>query len=184
MLEAIESMLAPIKTRTSLMIGRCVLMAVADAGKLQRAQVRILADDDHDDVERMQQYGYTSVPLPGAEGVVVAVGGNSDHGILIAVEDRRYRLVGLVGGEVAVYDDQGQKVHLTRTGIVIDGAGKDVTVSNAPNVRLDGNLVVAGNITADGDISDQGGAKSMKAMRTAYNQHNNGAGTTTPTPTM
>ncbi|WP_431477838.1 phage baseplate assembly protein domain-containing protein [Massilia eburnea] len=58
--------------------------------------------------------GFTSVPKPGAEGVVVFVGGNRDHGLVIAVEDRRFRLKGLASGEVAIYDDQGQKVHLTR----------------------------------------------------------------------
>ncbi len=38
------------------------------------------------------------------------------------MSDRRYRLKGLQTGEVAVYDDQGQSVTLTREGIVVDGA--------------------------------------------------------------
>jgi phage baseplate assembly protein V len=184
MLDAIQALMAPIANKVGLMVGRCVLLAVADAKKLQRAQVQLLADEVHDDVERVQQYGYTSVPLPGAEGVVVFAGGNRDHGLLIAVDDRRYRLTGLAAGEVALYDDLGKKVHFTRNGIVVDGGGKDLVIQNAPNVHMPGNLLVAGDIVADGDIADQGGVKSMKGMRQAYNTHTNGSGTTTPTPTM
>ena len=40
-----------------------------------------------------------------------------DIGLVVGVEDRRYRLVGLAGGEVAIYDDLGQKVRLKRNGI-------------------------------------------------------------------
>ncbi|SCU73563.1 Bacteriophage Mu Gp45 protein [Cupriavidus necator] len=184
MLEAIQTMMEPLKAKVGLMVGRCVLRAVSDANKLQRAQVQVLAEETHDDVERVQQYGFTSVPFSGAEGVVVFVGGNRDHGLVIAVDDRRYRLVGLAPGEVALYDDQGQKVHLTRSGIVIDGGGHDLVIQNAPNVRMTGSLFVAGSIQADGDIADQGGAKTMNGMRQAYNSHTNGSGTTTPTPAM
>jgi len=183
MLEAIQTMLEPVKNKVGLMVGRCVLRAITDTGKLQRVQVQALADETHDDVERVQQYGFTSVPFAGAEGVVVFVGGNRDHGLVIAVDDRRYRLVGLSAGEVALYDDQGQKVHLTRTGIVVDGAGKDIHFVNAPTVFIPQDLRVGRDIIADRDISDQGGTKSMKGMRTAYNGHRHvETGSTTNTP--
>ena len=152
------------------MIGRAILAAINDAGAIQTAQAQLMADEVQDDVERVQQYGFTSVPLPGAEAVIAFVGGNRDHGLIIAVDDRRYRLKGLVGGEVALYDDQGQKVHLTRGGIVVDGAGKDVTILNAPVVHVPQDLAVAGKIIAQGDIMDHGN-KSMANMRAAYNAH-------------
>ncbi len=119
MFKAIEDMTAGIRQRAALMVGRCILRAISDTSAVQLVQCQLLADEIQDDVERIQQYGFTSVPLPGAEGVVVFVGGNRDHGLLIAVEDRRYRLQGLEGGEVALYDDQDQKIHLTRTGITV-----------------------------------------------------------------
>ncbi|MFS8930942.1 phage baseplate assembly protein V [Cupriavidus taiwanensis] len=188
MLEAIQMILEPVKARVGLMVGRCVLRAVTDATKLQRVQVQVLADEVHDDVERVQSYGLTSVPHAGAEGVVVFAGGNRDHGLVIAVDDRRYRLVGLEAGEVALYDDQGLKVHLTRDGIVVDGAGKDIHFVNAPTVHIPQDLHVARDIIADRDIYDQaaGAPKSMKGMRTAHNGHrhveNNVAGGPTNTP--
>lgn len=167
MLQQFDALMADAKGRLKLMVGRCILQVFNDAGYIQTAQTSVLADEDHDDVERIQQYGYTSVPLNGAEGVVIFVGGNRDHGLVIATEDRRYRLRGLAGGEVAIYDDQGQKVHLTRGGIVIDGAGKTVTITNTPKVRMEADLDVTGEVRdrCDGD------GKSMADMRSAYNDH-------------
>jgi phage baseplate assembly protein V len=174
MIGLIEKVTKGIGDRTRLMIGRCILRAVNDGAAVQLVQAQLLADEIQDDVERIQQYGYTSVPLPGAEGVVLFVGGNRDHGLMIACDDRRYRLKGLESGEVAIYDDQGQKVHLTRAGIVIDGAGKDVTIINAPVVHVPQDLYVGRDIIAGRDVKDQGGAKAMAGMRNVYNGHNHG----------
>ena len=177
MIDALQKLTEGMRGKVQLMIGRAILSAISDSGRVQTVQAQLLAGEVQDDVERIQQYGYTSVPLPGAEGVVVFVGGNRDHGLVIATEDRRYRLVGLEGGEVAIYDDLGQKVHLTRNGIVIDGAGLPITIQNAPSATMDiplvtitGSLKVNHSIVADGDVSDQG-TKSMAAMRTSYNGH-------------
>jgi phage gp45-like len=170
MIDLINRMTEDLRGKVRLMVGRAVIAVINDSGPIQTAQAQLLADEVQDDAERIQEYGFTSVPLSGAEAVVAFVGGNRDHGLIIAVDDRRYRLKGLPGGEVAIYDDQGQKVHLTRDGIVIDGAGKDVTIQNAPTVHMGGNLAVAGNIIAQGDVSDHGN-KSMAAMRNAYNTH-------------
>ncbi|SFG29458.1 phage baseplate assembly protein V [Duganella sp. CF458] len=170
MFDSIEKMTAGVRGRAALMVGRCILKAVGDGKAVQLVQTQLLAEEVHDDVERIQEYGFTSVPKPGAEGVVVFVGGNRDHGLVIAVEDRRFRLRALESGEVALYDDQGQKVHLTRSGIVIDGAGKDVTIVNAPTVHVPQDLTVGRDIIAQRDVIDHG-AKSMDGMRQVFNAH-------------
>lgn len=64
--------------------------------------------------EYLQHYGFTSRPLAGAELVIIVEGNNI---IAVASDDRRYRLT-IADGEAALYDDQGQKVHLKRNGIV------------------------------------------------------------------
>jgi len=90
-------------------------MALVDDGKkLQQVQVELLADEVKDSVERFQQYGFTSVPLTGAETVCVFLGGGRDHGIVVAIDDRRYRLTGLENGDVALYTDEGTKIVLGR----------------------------------------------------------------------
>lgn len=175
--------------KVNLMVGRGLIVAANDDSAIQTAQVGFMADEPADDVERIQEYGFTSVPLQGAECVAVFVGGNRDHGLLVAVDDRRYRLQGLKGGEVAIYDDLGQKVHLTRSGIVVDGGGLPITIQNTPEVdmqtplvKMSGDLQVAGDVTVGGDMTAGGdvaalgevrdhGTKSMSAMRGVYNDH-------------
>ena len=105
----VRRMLAPIKNRVMLMVGRAVLTVIEDGGNLQTSQVSILAGEVKDDVERFQQYGFTAVPLPGCEAVCLFVGGNRDHGIIINADDRRYREKGLNPGEVAMYSFEGGK---------------------------------------------------------------------------
>jgi len=118
----VERLTAPLKRRVMLMIGRCVIEVVNDAAAIQLVQVTGLNGEVLDDVERFQNYGFTSVPLAGSEGVLAAAGGNRAHSFVIGVEDRRYRLTGLAGGEVAMHDDQGQKIVLYRDRVEIESA--------------------------------------------------------------
>ena len=98
------------------------------------------------------------------------------------VSDRRYRLKGLARGEVAVYDDQGQSVTLTRAGIVVNGGGKPIVFKNAPKARFEMSIESTGDIR---DRCDSGG-KSMAEMRLTYNGHthkeNGDGGGTTDAP--
>ena len=72
-----------------------------------------------DRVPHWQPYGLQAAPREGSVAVLVASGGHSDELFAILVHDRRYSIA-LADGEVAVVDDLGQKVHLTRDGIVVD----------------------------------------------------------------
>lgn len=118
-IDTVNRMLAPLSNRVRLMVARGVLRAVADSPKLQELQAELLAGELRDKLERFQNYGITSHPFPGAETVVVFPGGNRDHGLVIAVDDRRYRLTSLEPGEVALYDDQGQTIIIKRDGITV-----------------------------------------------------------------
>lgn len=99
-------------------IAAAIVSLVQDSGTRQTVQVTALAGETLDDVEYVQPYGFTSVPkAPGATGApeaVIVFLGDRSKGIVIAVDDRRYRLVGLQAGEVALYDDQGSRVHFRR----------------------------------------------------------------------
>jgi phage baseplate assembly protein V len=174
---AIREATADMRGKINLMLGRGIVTRVNDAGAIQLIRGKLMDGEDYDQMERVQQYGLTSVPLAGAELLSTFIGGNRDHAVVVAVDDRRYRLRGLKDGEMAIYDDQGQKVHLTRTGIVINGAGKPITIQNAPEidmktplVKMDGDLRVGGKVVAAGDITD-GSGKSMAADRSVYNDH-------------
>jgi phage baseplate assembly protein V len=170
----------PLRAAIRMMVARVVVLLVDDAPKLQGLQVSVLADETREGVERFQQYGFTSHPLPGAEGIAVGVSGSRDHLVVLAVDDRRYRLKSLQAGEVAIYTDEGDKIVLKRGGVIELTSATKVSIV-APLVETTGHLQVAGNIssggniTAAGDVADQGGAKTMAGMRAAYNPHTHGA---------
>lgn len=139
--------LAPLKRRVMLMVGRGIVRVINDALRWQECQVSLLAGEVRDGVERAQNYGFTAHPHPGAEAIVIFLGGNRDHGVIIAADDRRYRLKGLAAGEVALYDDLGKTIVLKRNG--------DVHVT-ASRLLLDGDLQVNGNVEVDGTIHATG----------------------------
>ena len=117
------------------MLARGTVAAVDDTTQLQSLQVELLADEVQDGVESFGAYGFTSVPNAGAEVVAVFPNGTRGHALVVAVGDRRYRLRGLKTGEVALHDDQGQRVLLGRDGIEIVSS-KDVTL-RAERVRVE-----------------------------------------------
>jgi phage baseplate assembly protein V len=105
---------AELSRRIAMTTTRGRMSLVDDKKKLQQVQVELLADEVKDAVERFQQYGFTSVPLEGAEALVVFLAGGRDHGIAFSIDDRRYRLTELKGGDVALYTDEGTKIVLGR----------------------------------------------------------------------
>lgn len=115
-------LIAPFGRRLGNMIARGTVAASNAATKMQTLQMRLLAKEVKDDVEHFEPYGFTSAPASGAEGIALFLDGDRSHGIVVVVADRRYRLTGLATGEVALHDDLGQKVHLTRAGIVVHSA--------------------------------------------------------------
>ncbi len=162
---SLQRTLGPIWRRMRLLISRGVVSLVADEHRMQMVQVTLLGGSPAW-AERFQNYGTSSHPLPGAEAAVASIGGARAHLVALAVDDRRYRIGSLQPGEVTLYDDQGQRVHLTRAGIVIDGVGKPVAFINCPKVTMDGDLEVAG------EVRDH--TSTMQAMRDIYNNHNHG----------
>lgn len=148
-------------------ISRCTVALVDAATKLQSLQIRMMAGEVKDGVEHLEPYGFTSHPHDGAEGVAVFPGGDRSHGVVIVIADRKYRLQGLKPGEVALHDDQGQCVHLTREGIVVRGAGRPITITDAPKLRVECPIECTHDIT---DMVDAGGT-SMAAMRQVHNDH-------------
>lgn len=119
-----SKMLAPIVRRLRLMASRAVLQLLNDATGIQVVQVKLLDGEVADGIERFQNYGFTGNAPAGAEGVMLSLGADRSHGVVVALDHRAYRLKSLETGEVAIYDDLGQKVHLTRNGIVIHTAKK------------------------------------------------------------
>lgn len=101
-----------IGNRVMMMFARGVLRSVNDSNGRQQLQVELLKGELRDGVERMQNYGFTSHPK-GGDVAVAFIGGNREQGIVLIADDRRYR-ISLEPGEVAIYDDLGNKIELLR----------------------------------------------------------------------
>jgi phage gp45-like len=100
-----------------------------------------------EDRESFQHYGMASRPLAGSECLVLRDG---NHFLMIASEDRRYRIA-LEGGEVALYTDEGDKIHLKRNRKIEVTAGSliqpgDITIEakGLGNVKVVANEVTLG----------------------------------------
>ena len=110
------------------MVSRAVVRLVNDAGGVQLIQLEGFEGEILGNVERHQEYGFTSKPFPGAGVVIVAVGGDRSHSLIVACGDRNHRLKNLNDGEVALYDDQDQVIKLGRGGInITTPADKPIT---------------------------------------------------------
>jgi phage baseplate assembly protein V len=133
--------------RLLMVFGRALVKVVNDAGGLQQLQIQLGKDELRDNTPRFAEYGFTSSPLSGARAIAIFMGGDRSNGAVIATDDPRHRPTGIAAGEVVIYDDQGQKIHITRAGIVISGANKQITIENCPKVQVNGGDVVADTIS-------------------------------------
>lgn len=133
-------------SRVSSMVGwaRITASAALEGKGVRRVQVRFDESDIQDERPLAGWYGFASRPKPGADAVVVYLGGNRGLGIVIATNDRRYQIE-LDEGEVALHDDLGSRVHLRRSG--------DIDLAPASGtVNVTGNLMATGDVVA-GTIS-------------------------------
>lgn len=158
--------LAPLQRRVLNLIARGVIKAVKDSGGLQRLQMTLLAEETANDIERIQEYGFASNPKDGAEGLALFLGGDRSHGVVIATDDRRYRMK-VSPGKVAIYDDEGQYVYI-KTGGVVEVKANTKVLATAPlfetssNAKIGGNLEVVGTshltgtVTADAAVTAAG----------------------------
>lgn len=169
--------LAPLRRRVLLMIGRAVLRAVDDAGGLQRVQVEGFAGELLSDRDRWQAYGVTSHPHPGADALILSPGGQRSAAAIL-VDDRRYRLKALAAGEVALYDDLGQVVRLKRNGIAVDSP-LNIRLTTDGVLRLEGDGVeIHGRTYVQTDVAGKGARETHGGGVWHTDSHTAGAVTT------
>lgn len=79
-------------------------------GKIKKVSASGRSEETFDDREYFQHYGFTSRPLKDGELILIREG---NHIVAIASDDRRYRIA-VEDGEVALYTDEGDKIHFKR----------------------------------------------------------------------
>lgn len=178
--------------RILMVVGRGRIKTGRDDGAAQLLQVKLGQMETVDNVPRLAEYGFNSMPPADTDAIVLFAGGNRSDGVIIATGSQTYRMRSLKTGEVSISDDQGQSVYLMRDGIrLTDKAGSTVTLNGdgsgamtfaegltiRANSKIVGALEVTGNITGDAsitaaqDVADQGGAQTMAGMRSVFNGH-------------
>ena len=152
------SALGDLGNRVMMMVARGVLRGVTDSTSRQTLQVELLKGEVRDGIERMQNYGFTSHPT-GGDVAVVFLGGNREQGIVVVADDRRYRL-NMQAGEVAIYDDLGNKVELLRDMVKVTAVqhlqAEAPTTEIVSAVKIVGSLEVEGPTTLTGAVVTEG----------------------------
>ena len=147
-------LIRPFDLCVKLMIGRAVLHVLDDDRKLQAVQVQALAGEVLDNVERFQQYGFSGSPHPGAECVLLSLGGMRQHPIVVAIDDRRFRPSGLSAGEVVIYTSQdpeeAHRIWLKNGHTIRIDANDDVSLELSPDhIRAEKGSDVTLELTSD-----------------------------------
>lgn len=100
---SLHRLLEPIRRRIALMFRRAVASLVKDENPVQIMQLKMFRGECRSQVERIQEYGFSSVPMPGAQAVAACVDGECGHELVIATDDRRYRPRKKAPGSLMLY---------------------------------------------------------------------------------
>lgn len=165
-LDQVRQLLRPLATRVANTVARGVVQLVNDGKKMQLVQLGVLAGEDVEGdagAEHFQPYGLASVPLAGAEAVVLFPNGDRSHPLVVVVSDRSSRPTGGQPGDVTLYSAAGAKVTLLASG--------NVEIQPAP-----GHEVL---------IRDAGGTAERLVKKGEFDSHTHPApgGTTSPPTT-
>lgn len=135
-LDELRHLIRPVVNRIANTAARAIVRLVDDSTKLQTVQIEILKGEVRSG-EHVQPYGFSSVPLEGADtAAVIFPGGDRSHPIVVAVADRRYRPTGGEPGEVTVYNNTGASIRITKDGDIVatPASGRHVMVSTGGTV--------------------------------------------------
>lgn len=140
----------------ALMVGRAIIVAVNNDGNSgfytstgngnpQRVQLNGLSGETLTDIERFQEYGLETYPIPGAtsEAVLLSLDGSRDNCFVVVIQDKEYRPTDLSEGDVCLYgkkdvDNQKHRVHLKANGnveILVD-SGYTISIGNGTDEVL------------------------------------------------
>ena len=144
---------------------RQTFLGLVARGGSKVLQLKGFSDETLQEVELIQQVGFSSYIPEGAKVVVLPLQGKTAKSVVIATTGGAI-LVNVADGETCIYDQFGHQVLLYKDGIKMMG-----------NVEIIGGLKVSENIESKGEVSDKTG--SMQQMRVTYNIHTHG---NTPIP--
>lgn len=164
--------------RVLLLVGRGRVSApVNDGGSVQMLQAQINPLETIDNLRRIAEFGFTSVPPEGSDVAIVFVGGDRSSGLVIGTNHQGSRPTGLNPGETMIFTQDGKQIYLTAGGgIFIKANGQPVEVDGATTVTINAAtevLIDSPVLKCTGDIIDNCNTtgRSMAADRQKYDVH-------------
>jgi phage baseplate assembly protein V len=124
-----QHLLRPVRVQVANLVARATVQLVDDSGQMQTLQLGDVAGGPYGDCEHLQPYGFSSVPLAGADtACAIFPNGDRGHPLVVAVADRRSRPTGGAAGDVTVYNAAGARITLLATG--------DIDIHPAPGGKV------------------------------------------------
>lgn len=154
---------------------RMTITYADDTKPVQLLQVEGFPGELRPGVQRGGQFGFSSMPLVGAQAVVAWQGGHRATGAAHAVEDPRYRPTGLKPGESLLYmvdkaaaDGSGGTMRRVLEGLLgwaVSLFGKTINIGTTADtqvivitgaaITLQGPVKIAGDLTVSGTTNVQ-----------------------------
>lgn len=142
-----------LENRVLNIVGRAILRATDDGGRVQVLKLDGLTRERLEGVERVTDYGFASHAPAGSHAVIVCPQGDRGHAVAIAVESAKDRPTGLAEGDVWIYDRRGQRVKFTDDGVQVECIGE-----------LNASATLNAKVSALGEVTVQaGGAATVQA---------------------
>lgn len=153
----VKEQIRPIRQKLVGIVSRGTVSSVDDTKSTQTMQVRLGADESTLSIDRLQPFGFSSVPLPGADALHLSIGGNRANGVVVACGDSRYRPSGYAAGTVCLHTQNAVLVVCRPDGTVELGeyppdfvarADKVLTELNKIKTAFDSHTHIVAGVTA------------------------------------
>ncbi|WP_233869212.1 phage baseplate assembly protein V [Paraburkholderia adhaesiva] len=122
-------------------------------------QVSMSDTETRDAVEHFQPFGLHAMPVSGAEGLHLAVGGDRDHGVVVAMTNRDLIPADLLNamraGETALWAAGGWYMHLKTNGTLRINVRK-IEITADDGTSFGGGVAIGKNLTVDEGMSVKG----------------------------
>ena len=149
MLDQLNRLLQPLRRKLQMMLGRAVVSILSSDGAVQRVQVTGEGGGTLDDIEYIEPFGYTGRPPEGQHhGYYMRLNGDGSQLLIFCVDGREYRLA-IDADEAALYNSQGERVHVKNNGEVHVKASTKV-FAETPLFECSNDCVIGANLTVNG----------------------------------
>lgn len=155
----LSRLLDRIRKRISLMVRRAVISLVIDDNQVQVMQLKFYDKECRNEIERLQEYGFSSVPPVEGQALAVCVDGECGHYVVIATDDRRYRPRKKRPGDIMIYTMANRKDDADTEHHIFLEAETRMVVIRGKNIRLEADEDI--EMSAGGEIRQTAGGNVL-----------------------